>query len=64
LLYLKLKLPWPVKDRAGLVVYNLGVDNGLTVFMHTEGIDYYYEKYKELFNNDDVVSTMINYTTY
>lgn len=54
LLYLKLKLPWPVKDRSGLVVYNLGVDNGKTNFMHTEGLEYYYNRYANLFNNDDV----------
>jgi hypothetical protein len=64
LLYLKLKLPWPMKNRSGLVVYNFGMDNGKTNFMHTQGLEYYYKKYKHLFNNDDVVTTAINYSTY
>ena len=65
LVKIKIKIPGThLKDRYAFTVFNLGMDNGRTVFIHTTGMDYYKRKYKEHIGKNDEEANGMNLTTY
>ena len=53
-----------MSDRFGLVLYNFGIDGGLTQLQTTEGLEEYYDKYAHYFQANEERGEMLNYIKY